>query len=199
METLFDIKIDRRDEIKIPLSYKVERLQTKIAKEYIHKNHYSHGSHNAPSPCYGLFDGYDLIGVIMFATPCSENVRASVFGKDRKDEVIELHRLHVLDITPRMTEGWFIGKSIKLLKKDRSKTKAIISFADTTQGHEGVIYKATNFMFMGKTSKATFYEDVDGRLRHPRQNGVNITLDEATKRGWKAVKREAKNRYILYL
>jgi hypothetical protein len=28
----------------------------------------------------------------------------------------------------------------------------IISYADTTYGHEGVIYKATNFKFMGQTS-----------------------------------------------
>ena len=59
--------------------YKVNRIPCKLAKEYIIKHHYSHGCHNAPSPCYGLFDGKNLIGVLMFATPCSEAVRASLW------------------------------------------------------------------------------------------------------------------------
>ena len=198
MIDLFDNMIDRSSEIKTPKSYNVHSIDTKKAKQYIKLNHYSHGSHNGPSPCYGLYDDMTLIGVMMFTTPCSENVRASVFGNDYKDSVIELHRLHILDVTPRMTESWFIGKCIKLLKKDRPQTRAIISFADTTQGHEGTIYKATNFKYMGKTAKTTFYEDETGRLRHPRQNGVNITKEEAIIKGWKAVKREAKNRYIYY-
>ena len=62
------------------IDYEIRRIDSKIAKEYIKKNHYTHGCHNGPSPCYGLFDSRKLIGVLMFATPCSENVRASVFG-----------------------------------------------------------------------------------------------------------------------
>lgn len=64
----------------LEMNYEVKKIPCKTAKDYIIKNHYSHGCHNAPSPCYGLFQDNDLIGVLMFATPCSENVRASVFG-----------------------------------------------------------------------------------------------------------------------
>jgi hypothetical protein len=46
------------------------------------------------------------------------------------------------------------------------------------------------------TSKATFYIDERGRLRHPRQNGVNITKEMAAERGWQPVTRYSKNRYI---
>lgn len=45
----------------------------------------------------------------------------------------------------------------------------------------------------------TFYIDKNGRLHHPRQNGVNITSEEALKRGWEPVKRDFKNRYIKIL
>jgi len=175
-----------------------------MAKEYIHKNHYSHGSHNGASPCYGLFEksekflgGEKLIGALMFATPCSEAVRSSIFGKEHKDKVIELHRLHILDVTPKNTESWFIARCIRLLKKDNPKIKAIISFSDTTENHSGIIYQASNFMYCGKTSKARFYRDENGRLRHPRQCGKNIKLEEAKRLGWKSEYREAKNRYVL--
>lgn len=183
------------------MDYKVSRISCKQAKEYIHKYHYSHGSHNAPSPCYGLFDKDILIGVLMFATPCSENVRASIFGetKEEKDSVIELHRLHILDVTPNNAESYFISRCLKLLKADRPKTKAVISFADTTISHCGTIYKASNFYYIGKSSPAKFYVDTDGRLRHPRQNGHNITTAEAQARGWTVTKRAAKNRYLYIL
>lgn len=178
-------------------NYKVCRIPCKAAKEYIKKNHYSHGCHNGPSPCYGLFsEDCELIGVLMFATPCSENVCASIFGEDMKRSVLELHRLHILDITPKNTESWFISRCLKLLKEDRPDIKAVISFSDLTEGHQGTIYKATNAYRLGSTSKATFYLDSDGRLRHPRQNGHNITKEEAEERGWSPVKRESKNRYL---
>lgn len=188
--------------------YSVRKIPCKQAKEYIIANHYSHGCHNAPSPCYGLFETQNtglfgqedvLIGVLMFATPCSEAVRSSVFGPEHKNWVIELHRLHILDVTPRNTETWFISRCLKLLKEDKPEIRAIISFSDTTQGHQGTIYQASSFYYCGKTSPATFYLDKDGRLRHPRQNGVNITLEMAKERGWKPVKRYSKNRYIYIL
>lgn len=180
-------------------NYIVKRISCKEAKEYIITNHYSHGCHNAPSPCYGLFDNDKLIGVLMFATPCSENVRSSVFGKEYKNWVIELHRLHILDVTPKNTETWFISKCFKLLKKDNPEIRAIISFSDTTQGHVGTIYRAMSFYFCGTTSKATFYLDKNGRLRHPRQCGVNITKEKAQEKGWSICKRDSKNRYIYLL
>ena len=181
------------------IDYTVRRIDPSPAKEYIKKNHYSHGCHNGPFPCYGLFDKDNLIGVLMFATPCSENVRASIFGDKNKDMVTELHRLHILDVTPKNTESWFISRCLKELKKDNPKIKGVLSFSDSTEGHEGTIYKATNAYRLGKTSVATFYLDKDGRLRHPRQSGVNITDEMASEMGWTPCKRESKNRYLWLL
>lgn len=176
--------------------FDVRIIPAKFAKEYIHENHYSRGSHNGPSPCYGLFHNLTLVGCLMFATPCSENVRSSVFGEEYKNAVIELHRLHIQDYAPKNTESFFISRSLKLLKKDRPEIMAVISFADPTEGHRGVIYQATNFSYYGTSGKSRFYLDEDGRLRHPRQCGKNITAKEAAKRNWISTMREGKHRYI---
>ena len=135
----------------------------------------------------------------MFATPCSENVRSSVFGVEYKDCVTELHRLHILDVTPKNAESWFIARCLKLLRRDKPHIKAVISFSDLTEGHSGTIYKATNAFQCGQTGKATFFVDQTGRLRHPRQNGVNITKDMAKEKGWHPVVRGSKNRFIYIL
>lgn len=181
------------------IDYEVKRIPCKLAKEYITKNHYSHGCHNAPSPCYGLYDKEELIGCLMFATPCSENVRASIFGVEHKNNVTELHRLHILDGTPKNTESYFISRCLKLLRKDKPQIHGVISFSDLTEGHTGVVYKATNAYRIGHTGKSTFYLDETGRLRHPRQCGVTITKEMAIERGWQPVKREAKNRYLFII
>lgn len=180
------------------MDYEVRRVKARDAKEYIRANHYSKGCHNGPSPCYGLYEtgGQELIGVLMFATPCSENVRASVFGGEHKDAVVELHRLHIQDVTPKNTESWFIARCLRQLVIDRPQTRGVLSFSDLTEGHTGVIYRASNAYEIGATGKAKFYRDASGRLRHPRQNGVNVTEDMAAAFGWVPEYRQAKNRYL---
>lgn len=177
------------------MKYRVEKVNSTIGKEFIKAHHYTGGCHNGPM-CWGLFDGDELIGVCAFATPSSENVRASVFGPDLKDTVTELHRLVVLDGTPTNTESWFIRRSLNGIKEYRPNIRAVLSFADATEGHLGTIYQASNALYCGTSGKATFYRDQDGRLRHPRQNGRNISLAEARSRGWVPEKREGKHRYL---
>lgn len=194
MPNLFDFQNapDSRDLQK----YEVRRIGFKAARDYITKNHYTHGCGASASPCYGLFDGFKLIGVLMFACPCSEDVRASLFGEDEKDRVIELHRLHILDVTPKNTESWFISRCLKQLVKDRPQTKGVISFSDLTQGHVGTIYKATNAYRCGQTSRIWVFVDKDGRLRHERQHGHHVTDQEAKEMEWKKVLSQPKNRYV---
>ena len=191
--------------------YSVERIKSLPAKEYIKQKHYSKSCHNIPSPCYGLYlnktdteQEKALIGVLCFATPCSERVRASVFGVEFKSSVTELHRLFIEDeykgmSTPKGTESWFISKCLKRLKQEKPHIWAVITFADSTVGHNGTIYKATNAKYCGMTARSTFYVDEEGRLRHPRQCGVNISLDVAKERGWSPVKRMSKHRYLYLL
>jgi hypothetical protein len=181
------------------IDYEVKQIKFSTARDYIKENHYSHGCHNGASPCFGLFDNDSLIGVLMFATPCSERVRASIFGVEHKKHVTELHRLHILDCTPKNTESWFISRCLKLIKQIKSEIWAVVTFADQTEGHEGTIYKATNAFRLGNSPPMRFYIDKTGRLRHPRQNGKNIGLKEAEGMGWKPVMREGKLRYMWLL
>lgn len=179
--------------------YTVRPISFSLAKEYIHLHHYTHGSHNGASVCCGLYEQDRLWGVCMFATPCSENVRSSIFGPDYKDTVTELHRLHVLDGTPKNTESFFIARCLKMLKQVKPHLLAVIAFSDPTEGHQGTIYQATNAIYYGQTSTRTFYQDETGRLRHPRQNGHNIRIQEALERGWTLQKRLGKYRYLWLL
>lgn len=187
-----------KNETKDFSNYSVEMIPAKIGKQFIIEHHYSHGVHNGPI-CVGLLLEGRLVGVCAFAAPSSENVRSSIFGEDYKESVIELHRLVLLDEVPKNGESFFIVRALKELKKHRSYYNAVVSFADPTENHLGVIYQATNALYCGRSAPATFYLDETGRLRHPRQNGKNITSDLAKERGWVPTKREGKHRYLYLL
>ena len=184
------------DPRRIPDLYEVRRIPGGQGKEYIRTHHYSRSCHNGPMT-WGLFEEEELIGVCAFATPASEAVRASLFGPEYKDCVTELHRLHIQDGTPTNTESWFISQALKGLKQERPLIKAVISFADSTEGHVGTIYQACNGLFCGSTARARFWRDTEGRLRHPRQNGHNVTPAEAKEKGWTAEMRDSKYRYVI--
>lgn len=179
-------------------NYSVKPIPAKDGKTFVIQHHYSHGIHNGPI-CFGLFETDRLVGVCAFAAPSSENVRSSIFGEEYKRGVTELHRLVLLDEVPKNAESFFIVRALKELKKQRPYYNAVVSFADPTENHLGVIYQATNALYCGRSAPATFYLDETGRLRHPRQNGVNITAAEAKNRGWIPTKREGKHRYVYLL
>ena len=71
-----------------------------------------------------------------------------------------------IDDTPKNTESYFIGKTLRWLK-EYTKYRVIISFADTAQGHKGTIYKATNFEYLGTTAPGRKLI-VDGKEYHSR-------------------------------
>ena len=86
-----------------------------------------------------------------------------------------------------------------MLKELKPHILAVISFSDLTEGHSGVIYKASNFYSIGQTATAWFFLDETGRLRHPRQCGVNTTDEIAKEKGWTKVKRASKCRFLYLL
>ena len=62
---------------------------------------------------------------------------------------------------------------------------AVVSFADSAYGHHGGVYQAMSWTYTGESARRGYkYTDSDGRLRHSRQRGVNITPDMARARGW---------------
>lgn len=84
-------------------------------------------------------------------------------------EVRELARLCIHpDHHKKNLPTWFLSRVIKRYKYENPDIKLIISFADTTQGHEGTIYKAANWKYDGKTGRSYHYVDKDGNIIHKK-------------------------------
>ena len=188
----------------------VEEIPRKSVVKFIEKHHYSHNVNGVQSLYhYGLFREGNfgipkMIGAMMYAHP-SMPATAAKYNPINPDKCLELRRLVCIDDTPKNTESYFIGQSFKLLKRD-TDMEVIVSFADQHHGHTGVIYKATNFDYLGETAGARILM-VDGKEMHSRSlNQKERPYGRELKRRydsgdknifWK--KRKPKHIYVYYL
>ena len=152
-------------------NFTVEEVPRKSIVKFIEKHHYSHNVNGVQSLYhYGLFTEGNfglpkMIGAMMYAHP-SMPATAAKYNPINPDKCLELRRLVCIDDTPKNTESYFIGKTFKLLKQT-TDMEVVVSFADQHQGHTGVIYKASNFDYLGETSKGRILM-VDGKEMHSR-------------------------------
>ena len=134
-------------------NFKVSICSRNEIKEFIETWHYSKNINGLKSDyCFKLEDGDKLIGAMIYGSIAMANVWKKYTNSEK--ELIELRRLCCIDDTPKNTESYFIGKTLRYLKKYTKLTK-VISYADTTYNHEGVIYKASNFKYLGMTAKGS--------------------------------------------
>lgn len=133
------------------ITYTVEPCERKEIRDFIEKWHYSHNINGLLSQyCFKLMDGDTMVGAMIYGGLGMANCWKKY--AENKEDIIELRRLCCIDDTPKNTESYFIGRTLKWLLKNTS-IKKVISYADNTYGHRGVIYQASNFKHLGKTAK----------------------------------------------
>jgi len=132
-------------------TYKVDICRRKDISGFIGHWHYSKKVNGINSDYnFKLTDSKgNLIGAMMYGRMAMADVWKK-YAKEKTD-LVELRRLCCIDNTPKNTESYFIGKTLKWLKQN-TDFKIVISYADTTYNHEGTIYKASNFKHRGLTA-----------------------------------------------
>lgn len=121
------------------------------------KYHYLHTAGRG-GIVYGAYFDKILIAVAVFSPPIRQN-------RDAKN-TRELSRFC---IHPRYQHknlaSWFISRCLKRLPP---QYKTIIAFSDTTFGHTGTIYKASNFVVDGVVKADYWYVAADGWVIHKK-------------------------------
>jgi hypothetical protein len=200
-------------------------ISKNVAKEMIIKNHYTH-KWSLCRVAYGIFiktdnksdflnvDGERLIGCCVFGQPVGRSAAASLCSLIKIDEVLELTRLWIESIpNDKNLESYVIANCIKLIKRDFPTIKAILSYADGEENHNGKIYQATNFLYQGNSSVALMpnysvsltgpnegYKWMHSRTVSSKYGSHNVEhlKKQIGKTFWR--KRESnKHRYILFI
>lgn len=130
-------------------NYTIKPIQSRDTYPFLLEIHYAK---RIPSISYafGLFYFEELVGVITYGTPPSSTLRKGIAGKENISRVLELNRL-CLKNNKKNEASFLVAKSLKMLPEN----KIIISFADTSMGHKGVVYQASNFKYYGLSAKRT--------------------------------------------
>lgn len=178
--------------------YYISEIDFQTAMEVVIKHHYLH--RRAPySHAYGLFekDTKKLVGVANYGVPASSTLLKGICGEAEMRNVYELNRLWVDDDVPKNGESFLIGNSIKLLDKE-----IIVSFADTSQGHVGIVYQATNFLYTGLSAKFFDYVVKGKEHLHHTTYAYGMTVADMRKEFGEdnvyKVERPRKHRYIYF-
>jgi hypothetical protein len=137
------------------LDYQVKPIDYQDCKEWFLKKHYA--KRMPPIEfCFGLYYKNVLIGVCSFSTPASR-------FEFTKFALYELNRLVINEDCKKNSLSYFVSNCLKLMPKPC----IIVSYADQSQGHQGYIYQATNWIYTGLSSseKRIF---VNGKELHRR-------------------------------
>jgi hypothetical protein len=129
--------------------FRIEQIDYRQAMDIVIANHYLHRKASC-SVAFGLFhkDDWQPVGVIVYGINASSTLLKGICGPEEASNVYELTRLWIDDSVPRNGESFLIGNTIRKLDKD-----IIVSFADASYGHRGIVYQATNFLYTGLSAK----------------------------------------------
>ena len=129
-----------------PKNFRIRLCREIEVRGFIETHHYSHNMNGVMSDCcFSLtFEG-EIWGAAVFASTATDAWKKF---SDTQSDVLELRRFCLVDAAPKNSESFFLGYCIRFLRK-HSKAKVLITYADASQGHSGIIYKATGFKYEG--------------------------------------------------
>ena len=124
----------------------VKVIPSKIANEFVRKNHYSGKVVPNSSLHFGCFLDNQLHGIMQYGSPFMKTKVLPLVENTNWNEMLELNRMAFDEYLPKYSESRCIAISIKLIKKNAPQIKWILSFADGTQCGDGTIYRASGFV-----------------------------------------------------
>lgn len=152
--------------------YDITPTAYETVKKFIETWHYSHNTNGIKIyQCFAIWRYPkselipEMVGAMIYGAPAMNN-QADSWHPNNPTKCIELRRLCCIDNTPRNIESYFIGYTLRWLKK-HTDIEMIISYADPQYGHQGIIYKASNFVLVGKTAPGKILM-VDNKPYHDR-------------------------------
>ena len=145
-------------------------IPSKIANEFIKKNHYSGKVVPNSKLHFGCFLDNMLHGVMSFGSPLDKRKVIGLVENTKWNEMLELNRLAFDKHLPRNSESRCLSIAFKLLKKNAPHIKWIVSFADGCQCGDGTIYRASGFVLtkIKKNNRLLIFKD--GYITH----GINL-------------------------
>ena len=150
-----------------PKDLLVGSLPSIVARRLCEEKHYLHSYPGAALLNLGIFCGNSLMGVVVLGAGPT-NIHRLLRDASR-EEVVCLARLWLDDRLGRNSESRTLGIILRQLRKEQTTIKALVAYSDPKAGHTGVIYQASGFLYLGKSTVMPLYKLADGSVHHSRR------------------------------
>jgi Mor family transcriptional regulator len=181
-----------RDKMVIEVENGVQRVGQIIAKEFYAKYHYLK---TLPVGClsFGWWKDGVLVGVASVGEPSFPNAWMMLYGvAGVKKKVLELRRFSLNEFAVKNDASMFLSEIIKLLRVERKDVDCMLSYADSEEGHIGIMYQAIGAKYVGVSRQLVITE---GGIRKPVSRRWNVM--NSIEGGAKI--ESGKHRYIIIL
>ncbi len=173
----------------------VIQIQPKETYQWLLEKHYAKRIPQIMH-AFGLYVDGVLKGVVTYGIPASPALCMGICGKEYSDKVLELNRLCLME-NNKNESSFLVSNSIKLLPKPT----IVVSYADTSQGHVGYVYQATNFLYTGLSANRVDWTIKGMEHKHSKTISDGMTLESIKEKygdDFYYTERSRKHRYILF-
>lgn len=147
------------------------RLET--ARRLVESHHYAGGGANTSTATHGLIEVAtgNVRGAAWWIPP-TRSAAAAVW--DDPEQVLSLTRLVIEPGVPTNAATFLLARSERLLEP---RWRCLVTWADTAQGHTGLIYRAAGWESLGLSSPTDSWE-IDGHQVARKAGGHTRTHQE---------------------
>lgn len=177
------------------LLVQVIQIQPKETYQWLLEKHYAKRIPQIMH-AFGLYVDGALKGVVTYGIPASPALCMGICGKEYSDKVLELNRLCLME-NNKNESSFLVSHSIQLLPKPT----IVVSYADTSQGHVGYVYQATNFLYTGLSANRVDWTIKGQEHKHSKTISDGMTLESIKEKygdDFYYTERSRKHRYILF-
>ena len=174
----------------------VRSVPLSIAIRLIQNHHYARRASNTATYLHGLFprDAFwneDCVGVAWWIPPTKSSAQKTY--PDNWLGVLALSRLVLHPSVPKNGASFLVGSSMKLI--DRRRWPCLVTYADEWQGHTGTIYRASNWVEVGRTKpEPTFV--LNGRMVSRKAGPTTRTRTQMEQLGARMIGKFAKRKFV---
>lgn len=178
-------------------AYEVRPCALVDAQQMVREYHYSKGGSNTAVYTHGLFERASarLVAIAWWLPPT--RVACESVNRENWKQVLSLTRLVCLPDAPKNSASFLLAHSVRLIRKD-GRFKSLVTYADESQNHTGNIYRASGWIYVGRTGPYPRWLDAEGKQVSPKAT-VNRTKAQMEALGHRKVGSFFKHKFVIHL
>jgi len=176
----YDNRLKKEEWVVLPISIYTARI-------LVERWHYAKSASNTATYTHGLFKKEsqflenDCLGVTWWIPP-TKNAAEHTYPEGEWQKVLALSRMVISPDVPKNACSFLLSRSVKMI--DNKKWHCLVTYADTWQNHDGTIYKATNWQYMGLTKPSEVFIGKTGKMMGRKRGQRTLLRSEMVDLGF---------------